>query len=221
MWSSLAVLLISALLTAGAAFWVLRAYRRAGGGATSARPALAVCGVVALAALGLYLAIGRPELPDAPYAARLAAVAERNPETYTAEEYLAVLADVARRDPNNALPYLHMGGILLSQDRPAEAARAFDSALRREPQQAEAMIGLGRAVVRMEGRVTPEALTLFQQAGALTDDPVPWMYQAWAAMEAEQDARRFWREALVRMAPDDPRRAMAEQFASGRDVRAQ
>ena len=46
MWSSLAVLLIAALLTAGAAFWVLRAYRRAGGGADSARPALAACAAV-------------------------------------------------------------------------------------------------------------------------------------------------------------------------------
>ena len=29
---------------------------------------------------------------------------------------------------------------------------------------------------------------LFQQAGALSDDPVPWMYQAWAAMEAGDTA---------------------------------
>jgi cytochrome c-type biogenesis protein CcmH/NrfG len=85
------------------------------------------------------------------------------------------------------------------------------------------MIGLGRAIVRMEGRITPEALALFEQAGALTDDPIPWLYQAWGAMESERDAdaRRFWGEALRRMAPDDPRRAMAEQFATGRDVRAQ
>jgi cytochrome c-type biogenesis protein CcmH len=116
-----------------------------------------------------------------------------------------------------------MGRILLSQDRAAEAARAFDSALRREPRLADAMIGLGRAVVRMEGRVTPDALALFQQAGALSDDPVPWMYQAWAAMEAGDNAgaRRFWGEASARMAPDDPRRAMAEQFAAGRGERTQ
>jgi cytochrome c-type biogenesis protein CcmH len=204
-------------MTAGAAFWVLRAYRRAGDGASSPIAALAACLLVAIVALSVYLVIGRPDLPDAPYAGRLAALAQRNPETYSAEEYLAVLADVARRDPQSALPYLYSGRILLNQDRPAEAARAFDSALRREPQLAEAMIGLGRAVVRMEGRVTPEALTLFQQAGALSDDPVPWMYQAWAAMEAGEEAaaRRHWAQALARMGPDDPRRAMAEQFAAG------
>lgn len=215
MLSALAVLPIAAVLTAGAAFWVLRAYRRAGG--ASPLPALAVCAAVAIAALCIYLGIGRPELPDAPYAARLAALAERAPETYTAEEHLAVLADVARRDPQSALPYLYTGSILLSQDRPAEAARAFDSALRREPQLVEAMIGLGRAVVRMEGRVTPEALTLFQQAAAISDDPVPWVYQAMAAMQAgeEAEAAGHWAQALARMSPDDPRRAMAEQFAAG------
>lgn len=217
MWSALAVLLIAAVLTAGAAFWVLRAYRRAGGPASSPRPALAVCVLVAVAALGVYLGIGRPELPDAPYAGRLAALAQRAPETYTAEEYLAVLADISRREPQNALPYLHTGQVLLRLDRPAEAARAFDSALRRQPQLAEAMIGLGRAVVRMEGRVTPEALRLFEQAGALSDDPVPWVYQAMAAMQAgeEAEAAGHWAQALARMGPDDPRRAMAEHFASG------
>jgi cytochrome c-type biogenesis protein CcmH/NrfG len=79
-------------------------------------------------------------------------------------------------------------------------------------------MGLGRAVVQIDGRVSPDALALFQQAGQLSDDPAPWVYQAWAAMEAGRDAdvRRFWGEALRRMAPDDPRRAMAQRFASGR-----
>jgi hypothetical protein len=47
-------------------------------------------------------------------------------------------------------------------------------------------------MVSIEGRVTPEALALFQQAGALSDDPAPWIYQAMAAMEnGRDDARRF------------------------------
>lgn len=217
MLSALAVLLIAAVLTAGAAFWVLRAYRQAGGGVSSPRPVLIACVLVAIAGLGVYLAIGRPELPDAPYAARLEALRERPRDTYGAEEWLAVLRDDARLNPHDPGPYFYQGEILLRLDRPGEAARAFDSALRREPRLAEAMIGLGRAVVRMEGRVTPEALTLFQQAGSLSDDPVPWMYQAMAAMQAGEEAQAagHWAQALARMAPDDPRRAMAEQFSSG------
>jgi cytochrome c-type biogenesis protein CcmH len=222
-WSSLIVLVVAAALAAGAAFWVLRAYRRAGGGARSPRPALIVCVVVALTGLGVYLAIGRPELPDAPYAERIEALKQRDRSTYGAEEWLAVLAEDARQNPRDPAPYFFQGEILLAIGRHAEAARAFDSSLRRDPQLTPAMMGLGRAIVAMEGRVTPDALALFRQVSAVSDDPAPWIYQAWAAMEARQDAdaRRFWGEALRRMAPDDPRRQMAQEMASGRGVRPQ
>jgi len=212
-WSSLAVLLIGAVLTAGAAFWVLRAYRRAGGGSRSPIPALASCGAVALLALVTYLVIGRPELPDAPYAARLEALKTRDVSTLTYEETLAILQDRARQDPTDALAHFYMGEFLFDLGRPQEAARAFDQALRREPQLGEAMLGLGRALIAIEdGRLTPEALALFQQAGAITNDPAPWIYQAMAAMETGDNAaaRGFWREALARMPEDDPRRQMAE-----------
>lgn len=210
MLTAAAVLLVAALMTAGAAYWVLRAYRRAGGGATSARPALATCGLAALLALGIYLSIGRPGLADAPYQARIEALKQRAFETYSVDEALAILAEGARDNPRDSRPHLYSGQVLLAQGRAREAARAFDAALRRAPQSPEALLGLGRALVAIEGRVTPEALALFQQAGALADDPAPWLYQTMAALEAgrDADARRFWNEALSRMAPDDPRRAM-------------
>jgi cytochrome c-type biogenesis protein CcmH len=170
-------------------------------------PALAACGAVALTALTTYLAVGRPELPDAPYAARLEALKARDLATLTFDEALAILHDRSRTDPSDPLAHLYSG----------EAARAYDQALRRDPQLAEAMIGLGRSLVTIDGRVTPEALALFQQAGALTDDPGPWIYQAMAALEAGDEAasRGFWGEALARMAPEDPRREMAARMASG------
>lgn len=218
MWSSLSVLLVGAVLTAGAAFWALRAYRNAGGGAQSGRMALAACAATALVALGAYLVIGRPELPGAPYEARLEALKQRDPATFTPDEALAVLGEAAKANPRDPLPHFYSGQLLLDQGRAQEAARAFDAALRREPGLAEAMMGLGRALVRMEdGRVTPEALALFQQAGDLIDDPAPWIYQAMAAMEENRDAdaRRLWGEALARMTPDDPRREMAQRMSRG------
>jgi cytochrome c-type biogenesis protein CcmH len=210
--------MLAAVLTAGAAFWVLRAYRRAGGGAQSARMALAACAATGLVALVAYLVIGRPELADAPYAARLEALKQRDPRTYSVDEALAVLSEASKDNPRDPLPHFYSGQLLLDQGRAQEAARAFDAALRREPQLADALIGLGRALVRVEdGRVTPEALALFQQAGELTDDPAPWIYQAMAAMQEDREAdmRRLWREALARMGPDDPRREMAARLSSG------
>lgn len=216
MLTSVTVLIVAAFLTAGACFWALRAYRRAGGGAHTATPALAMSGVVALVTLGIYLAIGRPELQGASYRARLEALKDRDPTTYSVDEALAILAEAAKDDLGDPLPHLFSGQLLLDQRRPQEAARSFDAALRRDPASGEAMLGLGRAMVGAEGRVTPEALALFQQAGALTNDPAPWLYQARAAIEAdnEPEARRFWHEALSRMAADDPLRQMP-MFATG------
>jgi cytochrome c-type biogenesis protein CcmH len=214
----LSVLLIGAVLIAAAAFWVLRAYRRAGGGARTAFPALASCGLVALATLGAYLMLGRPELPDAPYQARLEALAGRDPTTFTLDEALAALHDSARRNPTDPLPHFYTGELLLSQGRPQEAARAFDAALRRDPELVDAMLGLGRSLVASDqGRVSPEALAIFQQATQLTEDPAPWIYQAMAAMERndEAESRRLWGEALTRMPADDPRREMAQRMARG------
>jgi cytochrome c-type biogenesis protein CcmH len=195
----------------------MRAYRRGGAAAASPRRALAACAAVALTALGIYLAVGRPDLPDAPYAARIEALRHRDRSTYGAEEWLAVLADDARREPNNPGPLFYEGQIYLALGRPREAARAFDAALRRDPHLVAAMMGLGRALVQIDGRVTPDALSLFQQAGAASNDPAPWVYQAMAAMEAGQDeqARSLWGAALARMGPDHPMREAAQRFASG------
>jgi cytochrome c-type biogenesis protein CcmH len=216
--TSFAVFLIGALLTASAAIWVLRAYRRAEGGAVArAVPVFAVCAALVAAALGIYLLIGRPDLPDAPYLARLEALKHRDPTSFNADEALAVLGAAARDNPDDPLPHLYSGQVLLETGRSEEAARAFDAALRREPQLADAMLGLGRAMVRIDdGRVSPEALRLFEQSGALSNDPAPWIYQAMAAMQEDRaaDARRFWGEALTRMQPNDPRRAMAQRMST-------
>lgn len=214
------VLAVAAVLTAAVATWVLRAYRRAPGGEHArAAPVFATCAAIGVAALGIYLFIGRPDLPDTSYRARLEALRDRDPATFTAEEALAVLHEGARDNPTDPLPHLFTGQILMQAGDAQGAARAFDAALRRDPQMAAAMLGLGRAMVQIEeGRVSPEALRLFQQAGALTNDPAPWMYQALAAIGAgdEAAARGYWAEALARMAPDDPRRQMAPDFAAER-----
>ncbi|MBY0562894.1 MAG: hypothetical protein K2P58_01810 [Hyphomonadaceae bacterium] len=218
MWSSIGVMAVGLAMVGAAAFWVLRAYRRAGGGSSSPAPALLACGAVAVLGLVIYLINGRPELPDAPFEARLEALKQRDPRTYTADEALAVLAVAARENPNDPYPHFYSGQLLLAQGRGAEAARAFDAALRREPRLAEALIGLGRAIVATEnGVITPEAIATFRQAATLTDDPAPWIYQALAAMERNDDAeaRRLWGEALSRMSEDDPRREMARRMASG------
>jgi cytochrome c-type biogenesis protein CcmH/NrfG len=71
-------------------------------------------------------------------------------------------------------------------------------------------MGLGRSLVQIEGRVTPEAADLFETATAFTDDPVPWLYLAMHAMEQGNaaEARRYANEAGSRMEANDPRQEM-------------
>ncbi|HRP10510.1 MAG TPA: hypothetical protein PLK37_05715 [Terricaulis sp.] len=217
MLSQLIVLVFAALITLAAAIWTLRAYREAGG--RRARGSMMFVGAVGLVALGAYLVMGRPELPDAPFAERLAALKERDRATYNGEEWLAYLADEAKAEPDNAAPLFMTGQIYLAHRRPEEAARAFDAALRRDPLLVPALLGLGRSLMAIDGgTISPEALAAFQQAAALDDaDPTPWLYQALAAMEADNgaEARRFWGEAHRRMREDDPRREMARRFSRG------
>lgn len=221
---SWAVLILAALLCAAASAFVLRAYRRAGlaeGAGAEARPApaLIACGMGAVLALAGYLFIGRPDLPDQPYAARMEALRERAPESFTIDEALAVLGQAARAHPDDPQPHAFIGGILLDTGRPQDAARAFDAALRRDPDFAPALLGLARAMVQVEeGRVSPEAQALFAAASQqLPDDPAPWIYQAMAAMQAGDDAgaQTAWGQAFQRMSEDDPRREMALRMSRG------
>ena len=174
-----------------------------------------MCAAVSVVGLGVYLATGRPDLPGAAHEARLDALVARDPSTYTGDEWLAVMARDAGADPQDPMPHFASGQILLAQNRPQEAARAFDAALRRRPEFAGALMGLALSLSAIEGsRTPPEALALFEQAAALTDDPAPLIYQGIAAVEQGRanDARSHFDEALSRMSADDPRRAVVSEM---------
>lgn len=218
--SSFAVLAIAALLVAAVAAWVLRAYRHGGDAAAPPKPVPAlVCAVAgAVAALGLYLVLGRPDLGDAPFRPRLDALlaqVERG-DPVDSEQALALWHEAARRNPRAAEPQLYIGDLYLQTGRPQDAARAYDAALRRDANSGAALMGLGRAFVQIDGSVSPRAVSVFEAASeAAPAEPAPWLYRAQAALEAGEDGRALWREALARMAPDDPRRAMAQQMVQG------
>jgi len=214
MLSGLALFAAFAVLAASACAAMLWAYRLSGG--TRAAPALLVVGAGALAAFAAYIVIGRPDLPDAPYAERIAALKARSADSYTDAELLARLAAEARAHPDDARPHLATGVILAEQRRFEESARAFDAALRRDPQSTFAMLNLARVLVQLdEGRVSENAQRLFAEvAQREPDDPTPWLYQALAAgQEGRQaDAGRLWREVKRRLPADDPRHAMADRM---------
>lgn len=212
--SGLFLFALFALIVAAAAVWALKAYRDGGG--KQKRLALGAMAVFALVTLGAYAALGRPNLPDEPYGARIEALKRRPIESYNQAELLARLAAEARANPNDARPLLAAGAIHADEGRPQDAARAFDAALRRDPNSTFAMLNLGRALVAIDqGRVGPDALRLFNAvAEREPDNPTPWLYQALAATQEgrAEDERSLWGEVLKRLPPGDPRRAMAQQM---------
>lgn len=92
--------------------------------------------VAGLAAVGVYFALGRPDMGDLPLEARIADIQARetsNPESVTAEQYLALQQDMARKAPDDPTPFQRIGNLYFSNGRMEEALDAYRSALRRDP----------------------------------------------------------------------------------------
>jgi cytochrome c-type biogenesis protein CcmH len=216
---------IYAAAAAGAAvagWWVLRAYVRAGADKPKSLWPLAWIMTGAVAALALYLALGRPDLADQPYQQRLAAIQERAKKTpfaeLTPDEQLTLMAARARAEPNDPRPHIITGIVLAGIGRDEAAVAAFQAALRRDPKNTIAMIEMGRALTRLaDGQPPAEALALFQAVSKIQpDDPIPWFYQALAASQENRfkDAASLWPEVQKRLPAEDPRQMMAAQMLS-------
>lgn len=212
---TLPLLALATLIGFAAALWPLRAFLKATAGRHS-NAALIAATVVVAGALGLYLVTGKPAMADAPFAARIAALedtAKTTPQALNNEEMLAILDARSRRTPDEPQAYYFSGVIYASEGRFEEAARAFDAALRRDPQNPAVMIELGAAMVAMNGReVTPEAHTLFVEAEKLKPGDVrPVFYQALYASQTgdKTTARALWPRVKAMLDKDDPRQRMA------------
>jgi cytochrome c-type biogenesis protein CcmH len=179
----------------------------------TARPArLATALIIAmpLAALAFYLAIGSPEYPDQPLAARPDAVANQEIEALVAkvETHLAATPDDGKGWDVIAPIYAKLG-------RDADAAKAYRNAIRLLGSTAERENGFGEATVRLNGgTVTTEAHAAFERAAALTpDDPRPRFYIALALGQEGRKAEAIaaWHALLDGAPADAPWRGAAEQ----------
>ena len=143
------------------------------------------------AAIGLagYLAKGEPGLGDLPMDKRQAALTEKirtDPGSLTAAEALSRLEATAVEQPDAPEPHFFIGEMLRQQNRPADAARAYQSALRRDANYVPALTALANTLVELgDGAVSPDARRLFLRAYEL--DPVGQVRAGmWAAMGAAQ-----------------------------------
>ncbi|MAA82031.1 MULTISPECIES: tetratricopeptide repeat protein [unclassified Hyphomonas] len=175
---------------------------------------LALCLAVAI---GGYLLVGKPGMGDLPMKDRQAGLMEKirtDPGALTQAETLSRLEATVVERPDDPQPHYFIGEILRAQGRTSDAARAYQSALRRDNEFMPALLALGDALVELNnGAVSPEATRLFAKAYELDETQV--RAGMWAAMGASQagdqeKAEQAMRYIYSRLPEDDPRR---ERFA--------
>jgi cytochrome c-type biogenesis protein CcmH len=165
---------------------------------------MAAAAIVAMpvAALGLYLTIGAPLVPDQPLAGRLTAP----PGTQDLATLLARVEEHLAASPGDGRGWEVVAPIYLRLGRFDDAVRAYSRALTILGATARRQGDLGEAiVVAAGGIVTEEARAAFQRARDLApDDPRPRFFLALAlGQEGRADeAAAAWR-ALVENAPAD------------------
>jgi cytochrome c-type biogenesis protein CcmH len=170
--------------------------------ATRRRRAVAVAALVVLplAAVGIYLALGSPLLPDQPLAARLTeARANQSMESLIAQ----VEAHLAQR-PEDGRGWEVIAPVYLRLGRFDDAVKARRNALRLNGDSAEREAALGEALVfGANGVVTAEAKSAFEKAVTLDAAHVQARYFLGLAAEQDGDRTRAaatWR-ALIETAP--------------------
>ena len=137
-------------------------------------------GAATLIAAVAYLFVGRPMLPDQPYSAREAEIASRPADDLSRDEMLARLQMTAREQPDSPEPQYFIGVLLRSQGQTENALRAFQSALRRDPDHVPALIALADAVVTRDGGIITEpAARLYDRAWRLDNSEVRASLSGW------------------------------------------
>ncbi len=145
---------------------------------------LVAVAVVPMGALGLYLLVGSPELPDRPIAARLNAP----PQDQDIGELVARVEAHLADNPDSARGWEILAPVYVRLGRFSDAATAFSNTIRLLGPTAELEADLGEAITRANGNVvTPEARSAFERAIALDENVVKPRF--FMAVALEQDGR--------------------------------
>lgn len=170
------------------------------------RRATAVAGLVLLplGAAALYLALGSPQMPGEPLAARLRAAPQNNSIAALVSQVEAHL----EREPNDARGYEVLAPVYLRLGRYDDAVYARRKLLALSGETSERQSDLGEALTAASnGIVTDEAKGAFERAVAL--DATALKAQFFLGLAAEQDgdkpkAAAIWRGMLEKAPPDAP-----------------
>lgn len=161
-----------------------------------AATAIAVLVLPAVALL-VYQRLGKPELPDQPLAARLAAA----PERQSIDAMVARVEAHLAQKPEDGQGWDVLAPVYMSLERPADAAHAYQQAIRLLGSSPRREFALGQALTSAAGGlVTAEARAAFEKAAAGDPtQPGPRMYLAVALSQdgRHADAAAIWRKVVA------------------------
>lgn len=164
----------------------------------------------ALAAAGVYAALGQFGRADEPMARRVSEWAAA-PQTLDAPRAAAVMSEVVRRNPDDDRALALLGAARFEAGDPVGAASAFRRLLARHPEDAQSWARLGESLVRAaEGRVDGDAEAAFREAVRLDPGQLGARYFLGEAALERGDAagvRAMWGPLIAALDPADPRRA--------------
>lgn len=178
--------------------------------ASSRIPILMIAVGAPILALSFYLIVGSPGLGDQPFAARLAAWRQANPESLQPAEMAAVLNKLTKERPNDPEGFRFLALAEGASSNPAGAVRALKHAVQLAPQRADLWEMLGEAeVFTANGDLTDDAVDAFTHTIQLDPKDVAARFHlARAKIKAGDKAGGVadWRALLADMSPADPRR---------------
>jgi cytochrome c-type biogenesis protein CcmH len=154
--------------------------------------------------IGLYALLGKPDLPDAPLAARLAAP----PGKIELAAAVAKIEAHLKQNPDDARGYEVLAPIYLRLGRAQEAALAYTEIMRLRGATPTLRTKYGEALVYAgRGTVTPEARAAFDQA--LAENPAQLEARFFTGLAAEQDgdvarATEIWGKIAAEEPEDSP-----------------
>jgi cytochrome c-type biogenesis protein CcmH len=172
-----------------------------------------------LAALGIYLVLGSPSLPDQPFAQRLAVWRNApNPADLTPPQLAAVLQDAVDKRPDEPQGYLLLARVQAAAGNLPAAIENLKTAARLAPNQAEVWDALGEVLVEQgQGQETPAAQDAFRHALTLDASGVGPRYHLARAKIMAGDVSgglADWRALAASLSAPDEQAALNAQIAA-------
>jgi cytochrome c-type biogenesis protein CcmH len=182
--------------------------------------AVATLVLLPLGAVSLYLALGAPQLPGAPIAARQSI----EPEQRSISELIGRIEAHLEKNPEDGRGWEVLAPVYMRLGRYSDAVKARENALRLLGTSAERTADLGEALTAQSGGVvTADAKAAFEQAVA--QDANSFKARFFLGLAAEQDGRpaeaaTAWRSLLAASPPDAPWLALVQESLARVDPNA-